>query len=134
MSVKGIVMFLRMNNTRFERKTLIILDYENGLLSTYLRQWTLSSWYVGRQIRSQGQRLDLFFRSVFKSAPSQLLNQSLIKNELFCGLWSLRKCNDFPLWFDIHAWKLTRNSIRMCPNYDLAQLGQRVSLLYTKVI
>ena len=39
MSVKGIIMFLRMNNTRLERKTLIILDFENGFLPTYLPQW-----------------------------------------------------------------------------------------------
>ena len=36
MSVKGIIMFLRMNNTRLERKILIILDFENGFLPTYL--------------------------------------------------------------------------------------------------
>ena len=39
MSVKGIIMFLGMNNTRFERKILIILDFENGFLPTYLPQW-----------------------------------------------------------------------------------------------
>ena len=38
MSAKGIVMFLGMNNTRLERKTLIILDFENGFLPTYLPQ------------------------------------------------------------------------------------------------
>ena len=32
MSVKGIVMFLGMNNTRLERKTLIILNFVNGFL------------------------------------------------------------------------------------------------------
>ena len=32
MSVKGIIMFLGMNNTRLERKILIILDFENGSL------------------------------------------------------------------------------------------------------
>ena len=36
MSVKGIIMFLGMNNTRLERKILIILDSENGFLPTYL--------------------------------------------------------------------------------------------------
>ena len=36
MSVKGIIMFLGMNNTRLERKILIILDFENGFLPTYL--------------------------------------------------------------------------------------------------
>ena len=40
MSVKGIIMFLGMNNTRLERKVLIILDFENGFLPTYLPQWT----------------------------------------------------------------------------------------------
>ena len=35
MSVKGIIMFLGMNNTRLERKILIILDFENGFF-TYL--------------------------------------------------------------------------------------------------
>ena len=38
MSVKGIIMFLWMNNTRLERKILIILDFENGVLPTYLPQ------------------------------------------------------------------------------------------------
>ena len=36
MSVKGIIMFLGMNNTRLERKILIILDFENRFLPTYL--------------------------------------------------------------------------------------------------
>ena len=36
MSVKGIIMFLGMNNTRLERKIMIILDFENGFLPTYL--------------------------------------------------------------------------------------------------
>ena len=36
MSIKGIIMFLGINNTRFERKILIILDFENGFLLTYL--------------------------------------------------------------------------------------------------
>ena len=40
MSVKGIIMFLGMNNTRSERKILIILDFENGFLPTYLPQCT----------------------------------------------------------------------------------------------
>ena len=39
MSVKGIIMFLGMNNTRLERKILTILDFENGFLSTYLPLW-----------------------------------------------------------------------------------------------
>ena len=38
MSVKGIIMFLGMNNARLERKILIILDFENGFLPTYLPQ------------------------------------------------------------------------------------------------
>ena len=38
MSVKGIIMFLAMNNTRLERKNLIILDFENRFLPTYLPQ------------------------------------------------------------------------------------------------
>ena len=41
MSVKGIIMFLGMNNTRLERKILIILDFENGFLPTYLPQWSV---------------------------------------------------------------------------------------------
>ena len=36
MSVKGIIMFLGMNNTRLERKILIFLDFENGFLPSYL--------------------------------------------------------------------------------------------------
>ena len=40
MFVKGIIMFLGMNNTRLERKILMILDIENGFLPTYLPQWT----------------------------------------------------------------------------------------------
>ena len=42
MSVKGIIMFLGMNNTRLERKILIILDFENGVLPTYLPMWSTS--------------------------------------------------------------------------------------------
>ena len=38
MSVKGIIMFLLMNNTRLERKILRILEFENGFLPTYLPQ------------------------------------------------------------------------------------------------
>ena len=38
MSIKGIIVFLGMNNTRLERKILIILDFENGFLPTYLPQ------------------------------------------------------------------------------------------------
>ena len=36
MSIEGIIMFLGMNNTRLERKILIILNFENGFLPTYL--------------------------------------------------------------------------------------------------
>ena len=36
MSVKGIIMFLGINNTRLEIKILIILDFENRFLPTYL--------------------------------------------------------------------------------------------------
>ena len=36
MSVKGIIMFLGMNNTRLERKIRIFLDFDNGFLPTYL--------------------------------------------------------------------------------------------------
>ena len=56
MSVKGIIMFLGMNNTSLERKILIILDFENGFLPTYLPQCDLCSdsfhallaWSCGR--------------------------------------------------------------------------------------
>ena len=43
MSVKGIIMFLGMNDTRLERKMLIILDFDNGFLATYL---PLCSMYI----------------------------------------------------------------------------------------
>ena len=36
LSIKGIIMFLGINNSRLERKILIILDFEKGSLSTYL--------------------------------------------------------------------------------------------------
>ena len=36
MSIKGIIMLLGIDNTRLERKILIILDFENGFLPTYL--------------------------------------------------------------------------------------------------
>ena len=36
MSIIGIIMFLGRKNTRLERKILIILDFENGFLPTYL--------------------------------------------------------------------------------------------------
>ena len=39
MSVKGIIMFLGIKSTRLERKIWIILDFENGLIPTYLPQW-----------------------------------------------------------------------------------------------
>ena len=44
MSVKSIIMFLGMNNTRLERKILIILDFENEFLPTYLPQWV--DWFL----------------------------------------------------------------------------------------
>ena len=44
MSVKGIIMFLGMNNTRLEEKILIILDFENGFLPTYLPQCDLPAY------------------------------------------------------------------------------------------
>ena len=39
MPIKGIIMFLEMDNKRLERKLLIILDFENGFLPTYLPLW-----------------------------------------------------------------------------------------------
>ena len=36
MFVKGVIVFLGMKNTRLERKILIVLDFENGFLPTYL--------------------------------------------------------------------------------------------------
>ena len=39
MSIKGIIMLPRMNNTRLKRKLLTILDFENGFLLTYLPLW-----------------------------------------------------------------------------------------------
>ena len=36
MSIKRISMFPGMNNTKLKRKILIILDFENGFLPTYL--------------------------------------------------------------------------------------------------
>ena len=36
MSIKGINMFPGRNNTRLKRKILIILDFKNGFLPTYL--------------------------------------------------------------------------------------------------
>ena len=46
MSVKGIIMFLGMNNTRLKRKILIILDFENGFLPTYFPQCSsIMIWY-----------------------------------------------------------------------------------------
>ena len=48
MSVKRIIKFLGMNNTKLERKILIILDFENGFLPTYLPQWATNfkSFYL----------------------------------------------------------------------------------------
>ena len=39
MSIKGIVMFPGMIITRLKKKVLIILDFENGFLPTYLPLW-----------------------------------------------------------------------------------------------
>ena len=36
MSIKGFNMFLGMSNTKLKRKILMILDFENGFLLTYL--------------------------------------------------------------------------------------------------
>ena len=36
MSLKGINMFPGMNNIRLDRKKIIILDFENGFLPTYI--------------------------------------------------------------------------------------------------
>ena len=50
MSIKGIIMFLWMNNTRLKRKILIILDFEKGFLPTYLPLWIgcilLHKWII----------------------------------------------------------------------------------------
>ena len=37
-------MFLGMNNIRLERKILIILDFENGFLPTYLPHWGMTKY------------------------------------------------------------------------------------------
>ena len=42
MSKKSIIMLLGMNYTRLERKMLIILDFENGVLPTYLPLCTVN--------------------------------------------------------------------------------------------
>ena len=39
MPFNGIIMLLGMNNTKLERKILIILHFENGFLPTYLPLW-----------------------------------------------------------------------------------------------
>ena len=36
-SMKGVISFPGMNNTRLKEKILIILDFENGFLPTYLQ-------------------------------------------------------------------------------------------------
>ena len=41
MSIKGINMFPKMKNIRLKKKILIILDFENGFLPTYLRLCSL---------------------------------------------------------------------------------------------
>ena len=78
MSVKGIIMFLGMNNTRLVRKILIILDFENGFLPTYLPQCTaLCKVLVTSPARhSQPQRK-------VKEARSEVLFRK--KLPLFCG-------------------------------------------------
>ena len=58
MSVKGIIMFLGMNNTRLERKILIILDFENGCLPTYLPQCSVGWVFEGANRISQARNFD----------------------------------------------------------------------------
>ena len=56
MSLKGIIMFLGMNNTRLERKILLILDFENGFLPTYLPQCCPQSEEVLQSNLSESER------------------------------------------------------------------------------
>ena len=58
MSVKGIIMFLGMNNTRLERKILMILDFENGFLPTYLPQCIVGGVVVLNGLRPKAPRAD----------------------------------------------------------------------------
>ena len=46
MPFKGIIMFLVMNITKLERKILIILDFENGFLPTYLPLWNAKETFA----------------------------------------------------------------------------------------
>ena len=57
MSLKGIIMFLGMKHTRLERENLIILDFENGFLPTYLPLWCVRINPLSRNISNIDQTL-----------------------------------------------------------------------------
>ena len=59
-------MFLGMNNTRLERKTLIILDFENGFLPTFLPQCYEGNWipFIGRDCINQNCLLPLQYNNL----------------------------------------------------------------------
>ena len=74
MSVKGIIMFLGRNNTRLERKVLIILDFENGFLPTYLPQCNDQSCFINDKysLKTWTQFSKLLFQ-----APSTAISWSV---------------------------------------------------------
>ena len=78
MSVKGIIMSLGMNNTRCERKILIIHDFENGFLPTYLPQWQCLAFKLQTSFQKSPilHRFEVDFKLSFPlefSAPTELL-------------------------------------------------------------
>ena len=103
MSVKGIIMFLGMNNTRLEREILIILDFENGFLPTYLPQCIA---YASQPVPVQmdAGRLLQLFENLFQEFVEQYIVYSLCISNLsslsllFCEMFS--GCQK---WVDITA-------------------------------
>ena len=69
MSKKVIITFPVMNNTRLERNILIILDFENGFLPTYLPLWNLTLFDVFDRFQINGAQL---FKYGPYSCPSKL--------------------------------------------------------------
>ena len=70
MSVKGIIMFLGMNNTRLDRKILIILDFENGFLPTYLPQCIPSITCISKH--------SIFFKRLPRTSSLKMIDLWLI--------------------------------------------------------
>ena len=92
-------MFLGMNNTRLERKILIILDFENRFLPTYLPLCRQMRGYEPRRIEFWKYNFPFFLFLVVNYCPDSLYNV------FFVDFRYLRICLN---WIDILVWNFQR--------------------------